>query len=85
MLFKPSKGLTNVPELENKVIQFLTEQLQANSIELSEHLKLSLTDTFFVIEKLSKVRRIEFTADGKHWQLTAEERKRLRRKNAINS
>lgn len=85
MLFKPSKGLTNVPELENEVILFLIKRSQVNSIELSEHLKLSLTDTFFVIEKLSKVQRIEFTADGKHWQLTTEERKRLRRQNAINS
>lgn len=84
MLFKPSKGLANVPELENKMIQFLSERSQANSIELSDHLKLSLTDTFFVIEKLSKVQRIEFTADGKHWRLTTEERKRLRRQNAIN-
>lgn len=82
VLFKPNKNLTNVPELANQAIRYMSTRSQTNSVELSKELSLPLTDTFFIINKLSETQRIELTPDKKHWRLTAEERRRLRRRNA---
>lgn len=80
MLFKPSKDLTNVPDWENKAIAAIHQKQQLNSVELSEIIKLQLMDTFVILDRLSRSQRIEITPDGKHWQLTAEERIRLRKR-----
>lgn len=80
VLFKPSKELVNVPEWENKAIAYIQQRQQVNSVELSTGINLKLMDTFVILDRLSKARRIEIAPDGKHWQLTAEERIRLRKR-----